>query len=68
MSMQRTLSTFRDDSGAQHLRKFGNLSIRRNFNNYVTVRTSARPFTPQGNQCEMSNFLACVGACYLCLT
>ena len=28
MSMQRTLSTFRDDSGAQHLRKFGNLSIR----------------------------------------
>ena len=26
--MQRTLSTFRDDSGAQHLRKFGNLSIR----------------------------------------
>ena len=41
--------------------KFGNLSIRQ-----ILVIT-ARPPAPKGNQCEMSNFLASVGACTLAL-
>ena len=52
-------------SGAPYLRKFGNLSI-------PEILVIKWPYvclsTPLGNQCEMSNFLASVGACNLCLT
>lgn len=41
------------------LRKFGYLSMTpRNFGSQVTIHPSA----PQGNQCEISHFLASVGA------
>ena len=50
-------------SGAPYLRKFGNLSIREILViNWPSVRSSA----PLRNQCEMSNFLASMGACNLC--
>ena len=35
--------------------------------NFGTVRPSARPSPPQGNHCEISHFLASMGACNLCL-
>ena len=48
-------------SGAPHLRKFW-LSVHpRNFSNHLTVRLSSRPSAPQGNQCNMSSFLASIG-------
>lgn len=37
----------------------------RNFRTHVSVRPSDRPSAPQGNQCEISNFLASVSACNL---
>ena len=40
----------------------------RNFGNHVTIRPSVRLSAPQGNKFEMSNLLASVGACNLCLT
>jgi len=39
----------------------------RNFGTHVTTRPPARPSSPQGNQREMSHFLASVGACDLIL-
>ena len=48
-------------SGAPHLRKFW-LSVHlRNFSNHLTVCLSSHPSAPQGNQCNMSNFLASIG-------
>ena len=43
-------------NGAPYLKKFGNLSVREILS--PRDRTPSRPFAPQGNQCEMSNFLA----------
>ena len=37
----------------------------RNFGSHVSVRPSDRPSAPQGNQCEISNFLASARACNL---
>ena len=51
--------------GAPYLRKCGNLSIQEI---WVIMWPSVHPSAPEGNQCEMSNFLASVEACNLCLT
>ena len=44
---------------------FGYLSIRKTVCGHMTICLLECLSTPQGNLCEMSHFLVCVGACNL---